>query len=246
MVQEIFKRYEKKYKITRQQYQELISRMITWVMPEQYGKHTICNVYFDTKDCQMIRHSLDRPDYKEKLRLRSYGIPGEEDEVFLELKKKYDGVVYKRRVAMKYSDARKYLYYGIHPRQDSQVLKEIDYALQFYKARPAVYLAYERIAFYGKENPELRITFDMDIRARQYAVELDKGTYGTMFLDKGTFLMEVKIPGAMPVWMSRLFSELEIFPVSYSKYGTYYQEYMAEDIDGKNSEKRVEGGVICA
>lgn len=239
MTQNIFKRYEKKYKITREQYQELISRMITKVIPEQYGKHTICNVYLDTDDFQLIRNSLEKPPYKEKLRLRSYGTPKAEDVVYLELKKKYDGIVYKRRVMMNYSDAYRYLYQGVRPPMDSQILREIDYALQFYQACPAVYLAYERLAFYGRENPELRITFDMDIRARRYAPELHRGTYGTMFLEKGTLLMEVKIPGAMPVWMSQLFSELEIYPISYSKYGTYYQEYIMKN-------EMEQGGEICA
>lgn len=116
MTQNIFRRYEKKYKITREQYQELISRMITKVIPEQYGKHTICNVYLDTDDFQLIRNSLEKPPYKEKLRLRSYGTPKAEDLVYLELKKKYDGVVYKRRVMMNYSDAYRYLYQGVLPR----------------------------------------------------------------------------------------------------------------------------------
>lgn len=239
MAQDIFRRYEKKYRITREQYQHLLSRMITGLIPEPYGKHTICNVYFDTEDFQMIRNSLAKPVYKEKLRLRSYGTPGNEDMVYLELKKKFDGVVYKRRVMMTYIDAKKYLYDGIRPPADSQILREIDYALKFYQAHPAVYLAYERIAFSGRENSDLRITFDMNIRARQHAAELGKGSYGTVLLDKGSLLMEVKIPGAMPVWMSRLFSELQIYPISFSKYGTYYQDYIA-------GNHKKQGGEICA
>lgn len=243
MAQEFFRRYEKKYKITREQYQELLGRMITRLSPEEYGKHTICNVYFDTKDFQIIRHSLSKPDYKEKLRLRSYGTPKESDLVYVELKKKYDGIVYKRRVAMRYGEARRYLYYGIRPDRDSQVLREIDYALHFYQARPAVYLAYDRLAFFEKENPDLRITFDMDIRARQYAAELDQGTYGTLLMPQGALLMEVKIPGAMPVWLSRNLSELGIYPVSYSKYGTYYQKYIEPELGRDGMEKGVE---VCA
>lgn len=246
MAQENFRRYEKKYKITREQYQELISRIITRLQPEPYGKHTICNIYFDTKDYAMIRHSLEKPAYKEKLRMRSYGTPKGEDMVYLELKKKYGGVVYKRRVSMRYDDAMGYVYDGIRPDSDSQVLREIDYAIRHYQACPAVYLAYERIAFFGKENPGLRITFDMDIRARRYALELDRGSFGTVFSEKGMFLMEVKIPGAMPLWLSRIFSELKIFPVSYSKYGTFYQEYMAgKGMAGfvkESGERAAEGG----
>ncbi|MGL5436860.1 MAG: polyphosphate polymerase domain-containing protein [Lachnospiraceae bacterium] len=239
MAQEVFRRYEKKYMITIEQYNDLMSQMITKMSADQYGKHTISNIYFDTPGFDLIRTSLSKPVYKEKIRLRSYGTPGEEDTVFIELKKKFDGVVYKRRIPMPLKDARKYLYYGIIPEGSSQILQEIDYAMNLYKPKPKVYLAYERIAFYGKEDPELRVTFDMNIRARENNLDLSKGTYGIPLLEKGKLLMEIKIPGVMPVWMSRLLSELEIFPVSYSKYGTYYKEYIA-------AQEIYEGGKICA
>ncbi len=253
MNQTVFKRYEKKYLLSLDQYHALISRTITRLRPDQYGKHSICNLYFDSGDFSLIRRSLEKPAYKEKIRLRSYGVPGPGDQVFLELKKKYDGVVCKRRVAMTLADARRYLSLAgrILPAgagdtcgetgsgHSSQILKEIDYAIRFHQVRPAVYLAYERIAFSGKEDPELRITFDMNIRARDYGLELDQGTFGTPLLGKREFLMEVKIPGAMPLWMSQTLSELEIYPVSYSKYGTWYREFLA----GKGLE---EGGKICA
>lgn len=155
MVQEVFQRYEKKYRITREQYNQLICRMITRMEADIYGKHTICNIYFDSPEYELIRTSLEKPIYKEKLRLRSYGIPSDEDTVFLELKKKYNGVVYKRRVPMKLREARKYLYYGIKPEADSQILREIDYAMQVYQPKPMVYLAYERIAFYGMEGGQI-------------------------------------------------------------------------------------------
>ena len=125
---------------------------------------------------------MEKPCYKEKLRLRSYGTPKETDLVYVELKKKFDGIVYKRRVPMRYKEAKKYLYNGIRPNMDSQILREIDYTLDFYQARPAVYLAYDRLAFYGKDNPDFRITFDMNIRARQHVLELDKGVYGTLLM----------------------------------------------------------------
>ena len=227
MAQERFERYEKKYRISLDQYQELMSRMITRLTPDRYGKYMISNVYLDTPDYRMIRRSLGKPAYKEKIRLRSYGVPEKGDPVFLELKKKYQGVVYKRRAEMTFEEARKYLYYGIRPERSGQILNEIEYACDFYEARPMVYVAYERIAFSGKEDPELRVTFDMNIRARSACPELDGGTWGTPLLGADELLMEVKIPGAMPLWMSRLFSQLQIYPTSYSKYGTYYQKCLA-------------------
>lgn len=239
MAQEVYKRYEKKYIIAIKQYNELVSRMITKINADQYGKHTISNIYFDTRDYSLIRASLEKPVYKEKIRLRSYGTPGEDDTVYVELKKKYDGVVYKRRVSMTLRDARKYLYYGIPPEADSQILREIDYSMNRYKPKPMVYLAYERIAFCGKDDSELRITFDMNIRAREFNLDLNKDSYGITLLEKGQMLMEIKIPGAMPVWMSHILSELAIYPVSYSKYGVYYQDHIM-------SQNIHEGGKVCA
>lgn len=239
MAQDIFKRYEKKYIITVEQYQMLIGRLMEKMTADQYGRHTICNIYFDTPGYDMIRSSLDKPVYKEKLRLRSYGVAQEDDMVFIELKKKYDGIVYKRRVSMSLRDARKYLYYGIYPDCGGQILREVDYAMEFYRPKPMVYLAYERIAFFGNEDSELRVTFDRNIRAREYKLDLNRGSYGIALLEQGQMVMEVKIPGAMPMWMCHLLSELSIYPVSYSKYGAYYKAYIA-------GHGICEGGRICA
>lgn len=239
MTQEVFKRYEMKYMITTKQYNELIGQMITKVNACRYGKHTISNIYFDTPSYSLIRTSLARPVYKEKIRLRSYGVPAEDDAVFIELKKKYDGVVCKRRVPMTLRNARKYLYDRIRPETAGQILREIDYAMSFYEPKPMVYLAYERIAFCGTEDPEFRVTFDMNIRAREFNLDLSKGSYGIPLLEKERMLMEIKIPAAMPVWMSRMLSELAIYPVSYSKYGVYYRNYIM-------NRNICEGGKVCA
>lgn len=239
MAQQVFRRMEKKYLLSKEQYLNLMEQLIVYTSPDQYGKHTIRNIYFDTEDFELIRTSIEKPQYKEKIRLRSYGQPGEEDKVFLELKKKCGGVVYKRRVTMPFNEARKYLYYGIYPEKDSQILREIDYAVKRYRVKPAVFLAYDRLAFFGKEDQELRVTFDLNIRARTGQPDLEKDGFDRLLLEPGQLVMEVKIPGAMPVWMSRLFSELAIFPVSYSKYGTYYKEYIAP-------RYLSEGGRTCA
>ena len=240
MAQEIFKRYEKKYILEEQQYLALMSRLVTKMTADDYGLHTISNIYFDTEDYELIRTSIEKPEYKEKLRLRCYGKAEEDGSVFVELKKKLDGVVYKRRVEMKLTDARKYLYYGIYPERDNQILREIDYTAGRYNLKPAASISYDRLAFFGKEDGELRVTFDHNIRCRNHTLDLSKGPFGTQLLEPGQMLMEVKIPGAMPMWMSRLFAELMIYPVSYSKYGTYYKEYLLY------SSVLKKGGNACA
>ena len=243
-MQAVFQRVEKKYLLSENQYTDLLQAFSATMTVDCYGRHTISNIYYDTEDFQLIRASIEKPKYKEKLRLRAYGTVEENDQVFLELKKKYDGVVYKRRIPLKLETAELYLEHGIMPEIDSQILREIDYTLKRYHLSAKAYLSYERIAMYGKENPNLRITFDFNIKGRNYDFDLKEGTFGEDLLEKGQVLMEVKIPGAMPVWMSRLFSELGIFPVSYSKYGNYYKKY----IIGKERKKKMKkkGGKLCA
>lgn len=220
-----FKRYEKKYLLKEEQYNLLRKRVENRLIIDQFGKTTICNIYFDTATHQLIRDSLEKPVYKEKLRLRSYGTPGAGDHVFVELKKKYKGVVYKRREQMKLTDAEHYLYDYIPAVNQTQILKEIDWFLKFYQSLvPAMYISYDRIALYDLEEPELRVTFDSNILWRKEALYLESGIWGEPLLEEGQRLMEIKIPGAMPLWLSHSLDELEIYPVSFSKYGKAYED----------------------
>ncbi len=223
-VQSCFKRYEKKYLLTTEQYEAMRAGMAAHVVPDEYGSYSIGNVYYDTPDYRLIRASLEKPVYKEKLRVRSYGVPGNHDKVFVELKKKYDGVVYKRRIVMEAREAVRYLD-GARGGDGSQISREIDWFMGFYAPEPKVYIAYDREAYAGAEDKELRVTFDTGLRARGTDVDLRSGDHGAPLLAEGLVLMEVKIPGTAPLWMARLLSELEIFPTSFSKYGAYYKNF---------------------
>jgi hypothetical protein len=225
--QGIFARYEKKYLIHSNQHERLMKALKEKFRPDVYGLHTVCNIYYDTEDCQLIRTSLEKPVYKEKLRLRSYGTPGISDTVFLELKKKYKGVVYKRRVPFPLLEAQRYLNTGDLPEKPVQILREIDWFIHHYNTVPKAYIAYDREAWQGIDNPELRVTFDRDIRCRESMLDLTRGCWGTPLLPPDTVLMEWKLPGVMPLWLSRLLGRNNILPVSYSKYGTFYQNYLA-------------------
>lgn len=224
-VQQVFERYEKKYLLTAEQEKKFLEAVSGRMLPDKYGEHTICNIYFDTDTFDLIRHSIEHPLYKEKLRLRTYGIPESPEHMsFVEIKKKYNHVVYKRRVQMKLGEAENYLYRGIRPQKESQILKEIDWFLQFHKVSPKVCLTYVRRAFYEDGNPDFRMTIDRDITCRTDRLSLLEGVAGGHILPDGIFLLEIKIPGAMPLWMSHILAELKIFPVSISKYGRYYQQ----------------------
>jgi len=229
-----FKRYEKKYMLTPDQLARMLAGMEGYVRADEFGRYTICSIYYDTDDYRLIRASLDKPVYKEKLRMRSYGVPGSRDEVFVELKKKYDSVVYKRRTVMKAAEAAAYLHGGAAPKRKDQICREIDWFMRTYRPTPKVFIAYDRTAFAGLDNPDLRITFDTNIRWRDRDLDLRAGDYGEPLLPSGRILMEIKIPGAAPVWLARLLSEAGAFPTSFSKYGTCYtQNILGHSLPGE-------------
>lgn len=222
--QTVFKRYEKKYLMNAGQEKEFLERIEGYMKMDKYGLHTICNIYFDTDDFDLIRTSIEKPIYKEKLRLRTYGVPMNTDvKAFVEIKKKFKGIVYKRREEMTLLEAQKYLYEGIHPRKDSQILREIDWFLKMNPVKPKVFLAYDRRAFAGLEDKDFRLTLDKNIRCRRTQLYLTEGSVGEKILDDDTTLMEIKVAGSMPMWMTKILSDLKICPVSISKYGTYYK-----------------------
>ncbi|MCQ2558541.1 MAG: polyphosphate polymerase domain-containing protein [Oscillospiraceae bacterium] len=222
-VQATFERYEKKYLMTAEQYRALRSRLDPLIRPDLYPESTVCSIYYDTDDFSIIRESIEKPVYKEKLRLRSYNVPGEEGEVFVELKKKFKGVVYKRRVAMTNRQAELWLSGEAPAPEDSQIIREISWFLKMNRPSPKVLICYDRLAYVAISDPRLRITFDRNMRWRDSDLHLPHGDGGAPIVDPGHVLMEVKIPGAAPVWLAKMLSELQIYPTSFSKYGSAYR-----------------------
>ena len=222
-IQSCFKRVEKKYMLTREQYKAMLRGMAFHMVPDEHPRYTIGNVYFDTEDYELIRTSLEKPVYKEKLRVRSYGVASDDGLVFVEIKKKFDGVVYKRRVTMTAAEADAWLRGGRPPRE-SQISREIDWFMNCYHPAPAVYIAYDREAYAGRENSELRITFDTNLRWRDYEVDLRAGDWGNPLIRDDQVLMEIKIPGTAPLWLAHLLSENHIVSTTFSKYGAYYKQ----------------------
>ena len=230
-VQEVFRRIEKKYILDEQTYEKLTKRLEGRFVRDRYYKSTICNIYYDTPTHQLVRNSIEKPVYKEKLRVRSYGVPNEDSLVFVELKKKYKGVVYKRRVEMSLKEARDFIAGKEITHVNEQIENELRYFLKFYEGiAPAMYLSYDRLAFCGAEDPSLRLTFDSHVLYREEQKELDKGIWGKELLPAGTRVMEIKIPNAMPLWLSAILDELKIYPASFSKYGTAYLNELSEKI----------------
>lgn len=240
MAQEVFKRTEKKYLLEKGTYEKLIFRLHQYMERDKYFDSEILSLYYDTPDYRLIRTSIEKPVFKEKIRLRTYGVPTDESTAFLEYKRKYKGVVYKRRTFMSLDDTLRFIGGGDVEENNPQIEKELRYAFRYYDGlAPRMLVSYHRHSYFGKEDPNLRITFDDRIMYRGYDLDLRNGQYGRELLGKGQRLMEIKIPGAMPLWLSHILDELRIYPRSFSKYGTAYTTLL---IEGKlNGGDRCDG-----
>ena len=240
-VQTVFKRYELKYLLTMAQKETVLKAMQPYMTLDKYGKTTIRNLYYDTDSYLLIRRSIEKPAYKEKLRIRSYSQTDDNSTVFVELKKKYKHVVYKRRISLPYTDATAWLSREKHPAKHTQIANEIDYFLDYYGSlHPTVFLSYERKAYYCNDGSDFRVTFDDNILCRQEDLSLESEVYGTPILPKGKVLMEIKCSGGIPLWMTHVLSEEKIYKTSFSKYGTAYGTLIFPQTHATNSYHMLE------
>jgi len=219
-----FKRIEKKYVLTPEAYEKFVAMAGEHIIADEHKRYTICNIYYDTDDYLLIRRSIEKPVYKEKLRIRSYGVPDAEQKIFVEIKKKYKGVVAKRRVIMPEEEAIDYINKGILPETEDQINKEIDWFMNLYHPKPKVFVGYDREAYKDRDDDNIRITFDRNLRWRVTDLDLTKGDYGTLLRDENFILMEIKVPSAAPLWLVHILSEMKLYPISFSKIGTVYKE----------------------
>lgn len=240
MSNSVFKRKEIKFLLEPRQRAALIAAMEGHMKEDEYGESTICSLYYDTPNSRLIRRSLEKPLYKEKLRLRSYGKAAPGGNIYVELKKKYDGVVYKRRISLPEHQADAWLGGRAPLPQDSQIGREIDWFLHYYvNLRPAMYLCYDRIAWFCPTDENLRITMDRNIRWRTDALSLTAAPRGEQLLRPGQSLLEIKTASALPLWLVEALNENEIRQTSFSKYGTAYTIQHTR-------ESMQKGGIHCA
>lgn len=237
-----FARKEIKFLLDMNQYKSLMEVIPLYMNPDKYcvgGKeYGIYNIYYDTPDDYLIRESLSKPYYKEKIRLRSYYSPASPDDlVFLEIKKKIGGIVTKRRVSMTLAESDEYFLSRTKPKVKKyitgQVFSELDVFLDTYPISPKQYISYQREAFFGKEDSDFRLTFDRKITERRYDLSLDYESYGNYIIGADQRLMEVKVGNAVPDWLINKLSELHIYKTSFSKYGRAYENFVKEQIEMK-------------
>lgn len=237
-IQTVFRRFEMKYLMTVAQKERILGAMEPYMTLDRYGRTTIRNIYYDTDQYLLARRSIEKPVYKEKLRIRSYGQAKPDSTVFVELKKKYESVVYKRRISLPEEEAMKWLAGVEDCPKHTQIAEEVDYLIGFYKSlRPAVFLSYEREAFFANDGSDFRVTFDDAILCRKEDLSLRSQVYGTPILPPGTVLMELKCSGGIPMWMTRILSEEHIYKTSYSKYGVAYQTILYPRLRREEAQK---------
>lgn len=257
----VFQRHEKKFLMDVETMERILPEIRKHMDPDKFCQngqtYSISNLYFDTEHDDVIRESLQKPFYKEKLRMRCYGVPkDDESQVFLEIKKKINKVVTKRRAKLAYGDAKLFLYYGIFPKTDdymtNQVLKEIQYYLTHKNVYASTRISYDRHAFFDREDNSFRLTFDENLyylkgkcpkdiedfvqgRAKWGGVDYQDPRTGKRIIQENMRLMEVKVTNAYPMWFAKLLSEDGIFATSFSKYGVSYKRELLDDssIDGE-------------
>ena len=236
-VQCSFERVEKKFVLTHAQAEALMQDLTAGYMAvDQYGQHTIRNLYYDTDDYALIRKSILKPKYKVKFRLRAYGTPKEDTLIFAELKKKYSGVV----------DMRRFLRGEMLDGENPQIQRELHRYLSEHPIRPKVFLAYERVALYGLDDPALRVTLDTHLRYRTTRLDCFTDDAGELICPDDPVILEVKLANAAPLWLARLLSRHKIYMSSFSKYGTCYLNHLARrtpDIRPMAHKQDIEGEI---
>ena len=224
----VMQRYEWKFILNAEQTAFFCERLKGHMEPDAYGLTTISSLYYDTPDRQLVRTSIEKPDFKEKIRLRAYGPVTNDSPVYLELKRKAFGVVYKRRVQATVPEAERFFSGELNLDEAGQIDREITYFRDYYKTlEPACMILYDRTAYYEPDG-NLRLTVDRNPRYRMDALTFDRAPLGIPLLKAGDTILEVKVQDTIPLWLVRILSEGNIRHGSISKYGEAYRRSLLQ------------------
>lgn len=236
---ENFARYEFKFPITYDNMDRLLDDLMPYVEQDantdESGYYTISSIYMDNDNWDCFYETINKDKYRQKVRLRVYGNTSDENSPsYFEVKSKFKGLVLKRRVKMVLKDAMAFMSAcsnGENPNVDDypcsnrQILKELKHIIERKHLKPVVVVSYERLALFDKEDPSLRITFDVNIRTRDYDVDLTKGTHGDVVSPDETAILEVKTDKHMPYWLSKILAKFDYRNQTFSKYCSHFSKY---------------------
>lgn len=231
---EIFQRYELKYLIPFDKYKAIAKALIDSgkmrydKFGDGYGRYNIVSLYFDSDDKKIYYETRNKLRFRQKLRLRVYDNATINSPAFLEVKQKFNKVVNKRRTKIKLADAYDYIKFGRNSENgleeynpsNPQILEEVEAFRSLYDLKPRLVVSYDRQAFHGIEDPDLRVTFDYNLTTRDDNLRIEDGPYGMYFVDPNLSVMEVKVSQSVPFWLARLLSEYECPRKSVSKFCT--------------------------
>ncbi|MCM3740373.1 polyphosphate polymerase domain-containing protein [Oceanobacillus luteolus] len=228
MAIEIFRRKEQKYLITMNQYESLIEKIYPFMRPDKFGedgKYTVTSLYFESTDKKIYYETKNKLMYRQKLRLRVYNDANLDSTAFFEVKQKHKKVVNKRRMLLPLSEAYRYIHaldedLNNIETSNQQVLREIDYFKKLYNLKPEMVVSYDRHALHHREDANLRMTFDFNLRCRNHDLQLENGSYGELFIDPNLVVLEVKVDDSVPLWLARILQELNCEQRSASKFCT--------------------------
>ena len=228
-----FNRFEKKFMISKDQADYLKNVLQPYISQDEHSTnsyYTICNIYYDTVNDEIIKRSISKPDYKEKLRMRCYGHASKDDIVFLEIKKKLNGFVNKRRTHITMGEANNLIFNKVMPIRkeyhNTQVLNEIYHYVYNKELLAKISISYDRVAYFGKENPDLRITFDNNITSRRDDVYMGRNDMDESIINQELVLMEIKTTTSFPLWLTKELTKKKIFSNSFSKYGSEFYDHL--------------------
>lgn len=230
---ETFARVEHKYILPKRNYEAFLEEIAPYIEEDEYPRYSLRNIYYDAPDNRMIMRSLEGPVYKEKLRLRAYG-ERQDDMAFIEIKKKFDGIVYKRRIALHEPEAMRFLEEHHALPVNSQIGQEITYIQQLYNVRKKMFISYDRIAFRGKNESDVRITFDTNIAYRLHNLSLEKTGEEIAIREDDAILLEIKVMDRYPIWLSNALAKMKLYKNSFSKYGIIYSALTKKERQEKN------------
>ena len=231
----VMKRYELKYLLDDWQTAFLKDRLKGHMALDQYGRTSIASLYYDTPTCRLIRSSIEKPEFKERIRLRSYGLATEASPVYLELKRKAEGIVYKRRVKSTIPQVEQFFAgsgdicangSGTAGGSGGQINREITYFRDYYGAlEPACLIICDREAYF-EPGGDLRLTIDYAPRCRADHLDLTYSMEGIPLRPPGHTILEIKVQDAMPLWLARILDEGRIRRSSFSKYGEAFRRQL--------------------
>ncbi|PPA70267.1 polyphosphate polymerase domain-containing protein [Jeotgalibacillus proteolyticus] len=246
MAQEIFKRYEIKYLIPFKQYLSLREKLLPYMTFDTYGnpegKYNIVSLYYDSDDYSIYYETRNKLRFRQKLRLRIYDQADLNSTAFFEIKQKFKNVVNKRRTSIPLNEAYALsdldyddIDFAAFNASNPQILKEAMHFKQLYQLKPEVVVSYDRQAFSGIYEKDLRVTFDYNLMCRNHDLSIENGPQGLNFVDPGMVVLEVKVSETVPFWLARLLSEFDCSKQSVSKFCTSI-DLMLEEEQRKNKQ----------